>query len=251
MFNIRVDEKLSRILNFFYLSGIWQKNKTNSWQVVFKFLHLITHASFAVSLLSGALVSEDKNEAIFLTAASMASSVLTIKLGYIMWLQEKTYAFLQDIGNHSIIDRSEFFQTNQKINNFLKFATIFLSLTFFGLAPILVYSLPIFSNERKLGLNIGFPLDWRNNEIAYWTAYFYIMYCYMFSIVCMLISVIIWFLMTNCSIKYELLGYQFKKLGCKKTSVGASETRKSEKENQKECLSDLIDAIKSHQILKT
>lgn len=250
MFNIGLHRKLNRILNLFYRLGIWQQSETDAWTVVFKFIHLITYASFGVSLLSGAFLSDDRSEAIFLTVASMASAVLAIKLGYVMWLQKEVYTFLHDIGNHSIIHRSEFLRTEQKINNFMKFVTVFLAMTFFGLAPIIIYCLPIFSNERKLGLNIGFPLDWRNNDIAYWTAYFYIMYSYVFSIVCMLITVIIWYLMSNCSIKYELLGFQFKNLGSKRTTAVTSKQRTSSEEDKVSLIMDLIDLIKAHQKLK-
>lgn len=239
MFKIDIPNKLSQILHLFFVLRIWQSDEGNSWKILIKIFHLIMHGTFGISLLSGAYLSDDRNESIFLTTAAMAAAVLNIKLGFIIWLQEETNTLLQYFGNHSITDQSEFYRMNKKINNLVNFVSVFLSMTFFGSVPILVVYSPIFMDTKKLSVSIGFPFDWRNNDFAYWTAFLYVLYCYLFCILCVLITAIIWYLMMNCSIKYDLLGYQFKQLGTTSSS-----------EEQKDSISNLIHLIKLHQRLK-
>lgn len=201
------------------------------------------YLSFVLSALLGTFLNNDKNESIFLASVSMASLVFLFKLCYVIWLQNDLCTFIETIGVHSLTDENDFHQINEKINSFMKFVTIFIIMTFLGYTPILIVSLPIFTNERKLPVNCYFPFDWKSSEIAYWTAYFHIVISYLFSILCIIIPAIIWFLMMNCSIKYESLGSQFKNLGIKGRTI-------SKENEQNAFLQELIDLVNTHRNLQ-
>lgn len=47
----------------------------------------------------------------------------------------------------------------------------------------IILSLPLFSIERRLPLNIWFPSDWRNSEIGYWMAYTFVIIGVIFAMV--------------------------------------------------------------------
>lgn len=62
-------------------------------------------------------------------------------------------------------------------------------------------------------MKIAFPLDWRNDETAFWIATIFLFTDVFLAISAILLSMIIWYLMLNCSLRYELLGIELKRLG--------------------------------------
>lgn len=68
------------------------------------------------------------------------------------------------IGVYSIDDREEFKLVNDKMRRFIKFVTILFFNTFTACYVTVVA--PFFGKEKKLFYNIGFTLDWKNNEIG-------------------------------------------------------------------------------------
>lgn len=207
----------------------------------------IFYLSFVISVLTGVFLSDDKNESIFLVAVSVAAVVIIVKLKYILCEQEDITKFIQNTGTHLLEDEVYFLQITKKINFLMKFATFFTCTTFVGITPLFILYLPIFSVEKRLPLNIGFPFDWRTSEIAYWIAYFYTIFNFMITIFCLLLNVIIWYLMINCAIKYETLGNQFR--GVSKTKA-TGERDKNISDAVMSFTEKLIDLIKNHRNLQ-
>lgn len=247
---VGIHHRIKQIITIFYRLGIWEEGKATSRirSLARKFFYFIFYLSFFTSVTTGVFVTEDKNESIFLASVSMASAVLTLKLKYVLCQKKDIYTFIEKLGNHSLIDQNECLRINRRLDNLMTFATIIICSTFFGVTPLFILYLPIFSYGKKLPLNIWFPFDWKNSEIAYWTAYFYILFIFIFTILYMFLNGIIWYLMMNCAIKYECLGNEFRNLNTEK--IGEGNRKISESGVQISLLPKVIDLIKRHQQLK-
>lgn len=70
---------------------------------------------------------------------------------------------------HGVEEKEEFALINNKLKSLMKLVTIFLSCSVIG-GFCGAFVKPLLENERKLFFVIGFPLDWRNDEFAYWMA---------------------------------------------------------------------------------
>lgn len=235
---------MKQIIGVFYLLNIWQTESTVSREVT-KVLYLLVYSTFLLSLLAGAVLSDDRDDSIFLTAVALEVVNLLMKLRFILWQQETICAFIENIGTHSVTDLEDYLAINRKVNSFMKFVTVFFLMAFIGFTPVFIFCWPIFSEEKKLPLNIAFPLDWRNSQYAYWTAYVYLMYCLLFSMICLIVTVITWYLMMNCSIKYESLGRELRLMGISNRKWKLTEIKKMEI-----FFGELVRLIESHQNLK-
>lgn len=92
-------------------------------------------------------------------------------------------------------------------------------------------------------MNVAFPLDWKNNEIAYWMANAFFFTEITLTILSVLFSVIIRSLLISSSLRYEILGCQIRNMGT--TNKMPKKRKTLQVENL--FLKDLIAAINSHQ----
>lgn len=72
---------------------------------------------------------------------------------------------------------------------------------------------PFLGKERTLFLKIAFPLDWRSSEAAFWTANSFLLAELLLSMTSIAFSGIIWYLLLICSLRYQAIGYELKRLG--------------------------------------
>lgn len=226
--------------------NIWQSDRTPSssfLNVAAKVAYFTMHLSYLITIFIGLSMCDD-DEFVFQIAVLMAYSVINVKLFYILRYQMEIFSFLRDLCSHSVSDQNESIRINGKLNVFVEFVTTFLLLASSGTVPFFCFRLPIFTNTRKLPLTIGFPLNWRTNQWSYWAAYFFISLNHVLTVVFMSSSVIIWYIMINCSIKYELLGSQFRKIGA------TNDEQISESERKKLYLREFIGLIGKYQELR-
>ncbi len=102
---------------------------------------------------------------------------------------------------------------------------------------------PFIPDEKTLFFPVGFPLDWRNSEFAYWMAFTFIATIAVMTAISLLFTTILWYLMANCSWRYEVLGQQIKKMG-------ADDRQISNVEGDNLYRRELDKAIASHTHLK-
>lgn len=186
-------------------------------------------------------MSNDKDEYIFLTVAAMINGVIVHRMANIIWKKNEILTFVRELGKHPIEHEGDFIQVNIKLENFIKFAKAFIMMCVIGVTFALF--VPVISSEKKLVFNIALPPQWKSNEVAFWMAHLYSVLGCTYSSHSLLLSVIIWYLMINCAIKYEILGNQLRNLGVQKKDV-------SKEDVQKLMLQKLIAAIKIHIKLK-
>lgn len=213
MFRIDVHKNIRRIISFFYLMGFWHRQDVKTvGRKISKFFYSIYHCLAPVSMMTAAFTCEHMDDSIFLIKLAIMNVVLVTKFLYIIWRKNETLELFNCICNFSIDDHQTFLMVDNKLKNFMKFVMIFLSTSnICGISFAAVSS--FIGTERTLFIPIAFPLDWRNDEFAFWIAYVFIVTEMIIGAVSILFTVIIWYLLAMCSWRFEVLGNQIEKIG--------------------------------------
>lgn len=246
MYSIQVPARINQIISVFYFLGLWQGDNGRVLRKrVSKILHLLVYMYCPISLVAEvAFKSDNVTEQMFLGSASIVSFILTIRLYYFMWNEEKILGFIREMGAHSLKDCDNFNIINNRISLFVKLVTLLEIVVFYVAAALTIISLPLFSNEKHLPLNMYFPIDWKNNELVYWLVFLFVVYTLLSTGVCTFMNVIIWYLMMSCAIKYEIFGIELKRMGVVNQVNDETITKRG---NQHSSHAELIALIKSHQ----
>lgn len=244
MFRVQVHKHTERIFSLFYRMHIWHREDEETvTERTFKLFYSIFYCLFPLSLIAGAFASDNMGEFVFLVESSILSAVSLIRLLYVIWRKNEILDLINRICDYGVKDEQTFSQTNDKLNIFMKFSTAFVSLVYFcGISMVLV--IPFLSTERTLFFNIGFPLDWKNNEFAYWMAFTFVVTQVIITAVSLLFPVIVWYLMASCGWRYVALGQQIRDMGkIKLEDATAIEMKISNAEIDNLYQRDLIEAI--------
>lgn len=242
MNKIEIQPIIGHIIKVLQLFGMWRRNDKSRClqcvEMIQKIFSLITLILLFASLSSGSYISEDMSESVYLSAASVASALMVIKLTYVISKPIEIHKFLNEICVHSAADSKEFDEISVELNNFAKFgyANIFSMLS--SISFFIIMSLPFFSSETRLPLNIGFPLDWRSSTISYVLAHSFVVIAVVVAMVVTFFTIIYWYVMFNCSIKYKLLGNRIQRLG--------EETRSEKTLREQHVVKELIELIQIH-----
>ncbi len=254
MYNIGVSSFISQTLKTFYRFGLWDlKDETTFYQFGRKIIAYFFMMSFLTSLLSGAYLSTDNQESVFLLAVGIGNFVQVSRMFKLISGKSAILAFLHDLSSHSTSNNEEFIQINTKLKNVTKLSLGFLLVG--GMAVCCVAIIPLVSNEKIFVFNVAFPFDYKNDSFSFWIAYLLVMGGSVYALISVVFVIIIWYLMFNCTIKYEILGNQLRGMGLRKDgetlfgvqSVLKTKAKKSQVERQQLYHKDLIEAIKSHQ----
>lgn len=250
MNNVTMNQTIRRITKIFYFFGIWQSKEESTFRKTGrKFIYMSSYILFQIFLVSCATLSKSENELIFLIAVEIMISVITIKLYYLLWEQDNVLAFVNDpIVDHLTADPDILMKLNTKIENFMNFVHSYLTMIGMSFTFYIISSLPIWPTERKLPLLIPyFNFIGKYSEIIYWIEYVYVVSGLICGFTCTLMNVIIWYIMFNYSVEYQVLGKQLRNLGVNKINKTDSRwfnnpqiaTRKLFHQN-------CVDLIKSH-----
>lgn len=241
MYNVKTNQTFCRIIKIYYLLGIWQRGEESACRkIARKSFYMIYYCLFQIFLVSCALVSETANEAIFLAAVEILLSVVTIKLMYLLWKKDVIFAFLFDpsVMHATAADTGSFELINRGLRKFMKFVHAYLLMLGIAFVFYILSTLPMFTTGRKLPFIINFTLIGKYSEIIYWVAYAFVISEIFFGFTCTLINVIIWYVLFNYSIEYQVLGHQLRNLGKHWIAIDASRRTKFHQ--------DLIRLIRIH-----
>lgn len=243
MYYIKTHKVIYQLMGAFYQVGMWWRNDDTfvCLKLGTKLIHLIYYVSFLLSLTCGAILSDRTDESAFFVALGLTSVVTCVRLNYILWHKVEICEFINDIAVHTFTIHDEFSKFNKKINKFMQFVYCYIGVIFFGFFAIII--LPIFSYRQTLPLNIWFPFDWSNNGFVFWVAYLYGVTVIMFSVIAAFLALLIWYIIMSYSIRYQMLGDQFRKIGLVVTSTA----RISDEEKGNSFFQDLIDSMRCHQ----
>lgn len=251
MYRVEVHKTINQFMELFYRLGFWHcGDDPTVKETRMKQFYSIYYFLFPISLMAGAIKSDNKNESIFLVEIAILAAVMSVKMFYIIWNKREIIDLLHTIGIYSIEDHKDFGLVNHKLKSFMKFVTVLLCGIFIcGACVVLV--VPFLGNEKKLYFNVGFPLDYKNNEVAYWVAFTFFSTEIILSDIAFLFTIMIWYLMLNCGLKYEILGNQMQNMGVIKTVAPTGNKRIiSDSEKQNLFQRDLMVAITCHQDIR-
>lgn len=247
MHSIKLHSRVEQTITLFYFIGLWpSENRSSFSKWCLKIMHLVLPICYMISVLPASFDSDNITEIVFVAVIFIASCVQAIRWHYFIWRYDEIMKFLQSMGAHSIDDHQDFFRVNNKINFFMKCATVYHFMIFCSLVVFNILTLPIISNTKRLPLNLYFPLNWKENEIIYWIAFAFAGFQIMCISVYSIANTAIWYLMMCCGIKYELLGNELRNLGkgtLKKTIISITE-------EQDLFFKELITLIQKHQSLQ-
>nr|QGW45400.1 odorant receptor 27 [Bradysia odoriphaga] len=199
--------------------------------------HMFTFVSFSV----GAIKSKTVDEGVFLAEVAIIVSVMTTKLWMLLWKQKQITRLLNRICVFSIRDDEQFTFFNDKVEKFVKFVMVFACATIVGSLGNTIF--PFIGNNKKFVVDLAFPLDWKNSEIGFWMTYIFFVSENVLSFLAMTFSVIIWYLLLHCSLRYKILGTEMRNMG--RITTGCK-VKMSVKKQQAIFQKDLVAAIEHH-----
>lgn len=247
MYSVEVPKAINLIFESLYRLGLWHRQDPPTAKGTrIKLFYSIYYFFFPATLFTAALTTDDKDEFIFLLQVGTAAVVLFLKLFYLTWSKREILQLTNRIGVYSLEDCEQFALANKKLQSLNKMTKI-LILIIYSTDISCAFILPFIGSKKTLFVNIAFPLDWRNDELAFWVAFVFLTLEIFISCVAFLLSVLSWYLMISCALRYQILGLQIINLGVRRTSnkLTTSRTMKEKLFRQ-----DLITAIHSYADIK-
>lgn len=249
MYFVKVNDKIIRIFDLFYRIGLWYRGEeATARETKIKLFYSFHFLLFPISLMAGAITTDNSEESIFLIETAVITTAMSIKFYYLIWKKREFIEFLHRIGIYSIDNHEEFTLINDKLNMFMKFTTFFVFSMIFS-AAVALLGIPFVGSERNLFFNVAFPLDYKNSDTKFWIAYAFIFSEVILCVISCLVSVLMWYLLLNCGLKYEVLADQLRNLGVVRTVAvvtTVNERKISEAKKGNLYQRDLIKGIISH-----
>ncbi len=243
---IGIDPLIQRIIGLYYTFGIWQQsdNESSPSKYIRVLIFLFCTFSYPIALGGGGLVSTDLGDSIFLLTLGVVVAVIEFKGFYIFFKHEKILSLVNATCIQSVPNNDRLLhKVNKKLGILSKCCVIFIVLSVALTMIIMILSSPLVSH--KMPFNIWFPLNYQVNRAAHWIAHCFVVVNELFVILVSLLSSITWYIMLNCSIKYDILGYRFKNLG-----VSVEKQMILKAENQDMFGIDLVECIEMHKQLE-
>lgn len=204
--------------------GIWPKDDELTFckvekKKIFEFLF----ASFLACIATCVYLADNKSESLYLIPITILYAIITVKSIYL--LQKNTILeFVNDpIMCHRTEDRHEHDRLSNTIANFMMCIHVYLAAVFITQVLHVLYFIfrSIAFSDRMLPLFITF--SWHDSEIVYWCTFAVLSGLIVSSVFVILFTALIWYIMINYSIEYELLGHKLKTLGTKQGTTFCDE----------------------------
>lgn len=220
MYQLKVHDTICQIIKMFHSVGLWQYDEESTYRKMGKkFFSAVSIATLLIFLASNSILCDDKHESIYSAQITLAVVVVFVKCLHLIRRKQEILDILIDSTiYHSTEDREEYDQLNKKMDRLMKFVRVFVAMIYVTVVLVIVIKLPFLSIGAK-GLPGFISFSWQKSEIIFWLAFV----CLSLSIpVCAFIHTfagLIWYIMMNYSIAYELLGIKFKDLGKKHNAL--------------------------------
>ncbi|XP_037039648.1 putative odorant receptor 71a [Bradysia coprophila] len=247
MHSIQIHKVIGLLISTFYLIGAWHRgDKPTFKEIRMKLFYCIYYFLFLVASVGGIIKNEKKDDSIFLVEVSMGILIVWINLSLAIWKQNEILNFLNVVCVFSIRNGDDCLTYNAKLRGLIKFAFVFLiSLAFASFSC--VFS-PLVGSEKILFIKIVFPLDYKNSEIAFWIATAFLFTEFILTVTFSICTVLIWYLLLVCALRYEVLGGDLKNMG--RVSSENGNVKMTQKQIHIKFLEDLKTSIKAHLHIK-
>lgn len=229
---VKVKKLIQEFERTVYFIGLWpNENSSIYFKMYGIFVFCAFYLPYVIAAAIGAVVTKIFAERIFLVMCTTSGSCLILKIIHFYRKREDIRKVLDEMNDYTIHDQMQYDQINGKIEKFSKFKS-FVFRVVYGVVGLQLV-VPLILQEKVLLIKIWVPIDWSHSNAAYWIINVYSVICIALYAVAIEFSVIVWYLMLNFALKYEMLGCQLMNLG---NNGGCSSRFKT----------DLINCIESH-----
>lgn len=244
MYYVEIPNTINQIIVIFYELRLWNnKARTTFWERGIKFFHFIFYSSFVMSFAVEAFIHD--SDIIFLAVAFLITCLHMIRFCNIIWKMNEILTLINQLGTHCTNDLEKSIKVKNKLGRFMKFTKCFISACSFEGLLVLIF--PIVS-KKKLLTDFGF--SWETHRIAFWLTDVYNFLGVVYSVLIFFLAIIIWYLMMNGAIRYEILGNQLQNMGMNRRNVMTAQSDKiSLTEQEMLFIQDLIDAVEAHKTI--
>lgn len=216
-------------------------SQTSLRRKVYRKFRLWLFFGFPLAFMIGSYENEDRSETLYLLALSICVILHSIKFNFISTRMGIFSVLLKEVSVHAIQCKEKFNEIELRLKKFHYLATGLIGTTVFIVLIIMAFP---FVFKKVLAFNIWFPLDYKQSDLNFWIAHAYTMYCVFVCALMIAFTAVIWYVMLNMSIKYQILGYALENLGWYSLNE-----RKVENENSKLFYEDLIKCIECYTTL--
>lgn len=109
MYFTGVHKSITQIMQLFRILKLWHDaDKATVKETFAKSLYSIYLFLFPLSLIFGAITNEYAEESISLAEMAIVTTVLAIKMTFLIWKNKEILQFLDQVCVHSMEDREEF-----------------------------------------------------------------------------------------------------------------------------------------------
>lgn len=207
-YNIAIPDSITHVYSIFHLVGLWRNKDGVAIYQVFFFVYFMM---LIVSITVGSFITEDPDERVFQFVTTFIGIVQITRMHCLIWKEKKIKSLTRENGIYSTNDYEVYTRAVKKMNSMNTLARLFMSVMVLCLIAVALF--PLVSNEKRLIYTIPFPVDYTVSTGAFWMAYTFVTTSFFWSIVCCFYVVVVWYMMLNFTIKYEVPGSQFKYLG--------------------------------------
>lgn len=240
---IRIHKVIGLIISSFYLIGFWHRgDKPTLKETRWKLFHCIHYTLFVLATSVGAINSEKRGESIFLGEISIGAAVMAVKIWILTWNQNQIVNLLNRVCVFSIRNDDVHKRFESKLRGFMTFVLVLLIASVLA-AFFASIVLSLVGSEKSLFLKIGFPLNYQDSEIAFWMATVFIFTELHMSVILVSFTVVIWYLLFVCALRYEMLGNELKNMG---RTIDEGDGKKMDEQIHKTFYEDLVSSIGSH-----
>lgn len=200
---------LTSLLNTF---GVWRKNNSISYKIYAYTIHLVFSFGYTVCLSGAVFESVDFQEATVSIPLSLSCIIICTRITNFYVNNDSMQHRLDEIHKFELWNRDEQLFIDQRLKGFNKLSFAFTVTIYFCLLTQLI--VPLFLSDTKLPLPIWFPLNWQHNRIHFWIVYMYSsMAIFVIGHMVMLLQIYTCYLMFMNTLKFEVLGIRFSRLG--------------------------------------
>nr|QGW45405.1 odorant receptor 32 [Bradysia odoriphaga] len=221
MHSIKIHGLIGSINSLFYLICVWHRgDEPTVKEIRLKFTYCTHFVLYLISSVVGAISNESIESSIFLAQTSVFVAISGIKFWLLIWKQHKILDLLHRVCVFTVRNYEDYSLFNEKLKGFMKFVLVFV-ITVFAAGISACIILPFLGTEKTLFVGIGFPVDYRSNEFAFWIATIFVFTAFLLATNGVFFSIIMWYLLLICSLRFEVLGNGLRNMGRR------SEQRKS------------------------
>ncbi len=207
---MEIDPSIQRIMELYYAVGIWQNNSSGCKSR--KFIRVSVFLFFAISYpvaMAGGLASNDFRDNIIIFTIRVVVAVFAFKGFYIFFKQDEILSLLNSTCIQSV--RHNDCLLKNTLHSLHKCCAIFVVLSTLLTLIIIILSTPLYS--YKLSIYISFPLVYEIRNAAHWMTHSFVLINDLFVFLVSFISSIMWYVILNCSVQYNILGNRLKNVG--------------------------------------